>query len=233
MGKGEQRKMKTEKRNLMPFTLIELLVVIAIIAILSAMLLPALNKARDKAKAIKCLSNEKQLGTVFKFYIDDNQDYFPWANDGVTYWANTLQNRGYLKNIDIATCPVLDEARQKTNAYGGYYLVGLGYNGKGLGGLVAGEAPRKAARLQKPSEVYQNMDTTQSLVVQPTNGYYFVEWFLDSQYRYSAHARHALSLNILYVDGHAAAMKVRSILNPYSELLDRYYPPWANATYFK
>jgi len=67
------------------FTLIELLVVIAIIGILASMLLPALGKAKAKANRIKCVNNQKQVGTAFRVFASDNGDLYPLSATGNGY----------------------------------------------------------------------------------------------------------------------------------------------------
>ena len=94
------------------FTLIELLIVVAIIALLAAMLLPALNKARTRAKEIRCINNMKQFSPALSLYCSDNEDILPFHGEWVrSEWRERIHP--YVKNgaapdnthNPIFTCP--------------------------------------------------------------------------------------------------------------------------------
>src|SRR5215471_17025158 len=93
------------------FTLIELLVVIAIIAILAAMLLPALTRSKEKALTTGCLNNLKQLQVCFHLYAADNRDILPPNNSIMGFSAGV--ESGQISS-GISWCP--DHARTDTNA---------------------------------------------------------------------------------------------------------------------
>ena len=115
-----------EKRGAKPrarwgFTLIELLVVIAIIAILAAMLLPVLGRAKEAGRRISCLNNLSQLSVAAQIYLGDSQGIYPPRYDGVAVtsrWPDKFYDN-YGKNLKLLLCPSETTNAPDTNGGGG------------------------------------------------------------------------------------------------------------------
>ncbi len=110
------------------FTIIELLIVISIIAILVSILLPALNKAREKALAVQCLNNLSQIGKGFLQYANDYDGYFPcqtFNGSDQRIWYMVMVGNGTPKIAPYFPDGIVDCPRVKTwNRYGGNYQTG-------------------------------------------------------------------------------------------------------------
>jgi len=99
------------------FTLIELLIIIAIIAMLSGMLMPALNKAKEKAKGINCISNLKQCGTMMGMYSNDSNGLLLFFTAMPKFWNDVYIDNNYIINKNVLVCPSFNPIKYTFHNY--------------------------------------------------------------------------------------------------------------------
>jgi prepilin-type N-terminal cleavage/methylation domain-containing protein/prepilin-type processing-associated H-X9-DG protein len=224
--------MKRAVQSMKGFTLIELLVVIAIIAILAGMLMPALSKAKTKAKGIECVNKSRQLGLAFLMYTDDNEDRFPdlysraWAGNNVEpgglWWFEVISQGKYLTANTVSNhvwrCPEVKEQDILTvfgarwEGYGPVEstIIRYAYTAPGGQGRLGS---RKTGEIKRPSQIWLMGDTgiPKNPARVPQGGYnteivtfppHPQTGWANYSYPKQPACRHDLKGNVTFVDGH-------------------------------
>jgi prepilin-type N-terminal cleavage/methylation domain-containing protein/prepilin-type processing-associated H-X9-DG protein len=219
----QQNNRKNARKGKGNFTLIELLVVIAIIAILASMLLPALNQAREKAKAISCLSQQKQIGVAIINFADDKDGYLPYAyfTPGVIYaddhsWQQIIKeylgykgNSRYTKHPLPAMfqCPTKISKRtpDPENNYYKWFVFGGGSSyGYNVSFGLYTSASRNQPWLLPRVKMSNVRSPSKKVIVGDSNGYAIKKPTLTGNKRgYWDFFRHGNGANFGLVDGHA------------------------------
>lgn len=200
------------------FTLIELLVVIAIIAILAAMLLPALSKAREKAREINCTSNLKNCTKMAFFYQQDFGNYIPLyrtassTQTGGNSWAGIFQDCGYLKGPQkFLACPSV-ESTIETDDNRLHYTYGCVANDAShyASGKYAGNGTvwryMVTGKINKPSMAFYLADSWDTVNRIQVAFAFFKSDYSDNR---GFHFRHSRRINAGYLDGHVEASQER------------------------